>query len=91
MSPRIEETPVPRSAVRNFGLVFDSVYTPVWTRLLLDARDEGCQVVDGLQMFVGQAAEQFRLFTGREPPLKLMQETLMSAISASSVDLAAKR
>ncbi|GAX76080.1 hypothetical protein CEUSTIGMA_g3523.t1 [Chlamydomonas eustigma] len=86
MSPRIEETPIPRSAVGNFGLVFDSVYTPVWTRLLLDARDAGCEVVDGLQMFVGQAAQQFRLFTGHEPPLELMQETLMAAISAASVD-----
>lgn len=44
------------------------------------------QVVDGLQMFVGQAADQFRLFTGgAEPPVQLMQKTLADAISASAV------
>ena len=44
MAPKVDETPVPRAAIGNFGLVFDAVYTPVWTRLLLDAREAGCQV-----------------------------------------------
>ena len=44
MAPKVEETPVPLTAVKNFGLVFDAVYTPVWTRLLLDAKESGCKV-----------------------------------------------
>ena len=47
MAPKVDETPVPRAAIGNFGLVFDAVYTPVWTRLLLDAREAGCQVRPG--------------------------------------------
>ena len=81
MAPKVDQTPVPRSFVGNFGLVFDAVYTPVWTRLLLDAKEAGCEVVDGLQMFVGQAADQFRLFTGTEPPVELIQRTLTDAIN----------
>jgi len=77
MAPKAEESPVPASTLKNFGLVFDAVYTPVWTRLLLDAKAQGCQVVDGLQMFVGQALFQFELFTGQEAPKEHMQNTLL--------------
>jgi 3-dehydroquinate dehydratase/shikimate dehydrogenase len=80
MSPKYEETPIPKASIRNFGLVFDSVYTPVETRLLKDAEESGCLVVDGLQMFVGQAAQQFKLFTNKEAPIELMTATLQNAI-----------
>jgi shikimate 5-dehydrogenase len=59
-----------------FKVVFDAVYNPLWTRLLLDAKERGAVPVDGLQMFVGQALEQFRLFTGQEPPAQLMEDTV---------------
>ncbi|KAF5829319.1 hypothetical protein DUNSADRAFT_16261 [Dunaliella salina] len=42
MAPKAEESPEPASTLKNFGLVFDAVYTPVWTRLLLDAKTQGC-------------------------------------------------
>lgn len=58
--------------------------TQVWTKLLKDGRDAGCIVVDGLQMFVGQAADQFKLFTGQEAPVELMKKTLEDAIAASA-------
>jgi 3-dehydroquinate dehydratase/shikimate dehydrogenase len=60
-----EATPVPRDALRagGFSLAFDAVYTPRATRLLRDAEAEGLVVVDGVAMFVGQAVEQYRLFT----------------------------
>lgn len=47
-----------------FKVVFDAVYTPRETRLLRDAAAAGCLVVDGVAMFVGQAVEQLKLFTG---------------------------
>jgi hypothetical protein len=49
--------------------VFDAVYTPRETRLLRDAAAAGCLVADGVAMFVGQAVEQLKLFTGetRQP------------------------
>jgi len=84
MAPGVDVSPVQTAAVKNFGLVFDCVYTPVWTKLLKDGRDAGCIVVDGLQMFVGQAADQFKLFTGKEAPIDLMKKTLEDAIAASN-------
>ncbi|KAG2452420.1 hypothetical protein HYH02_002663 [Chlamydomonas schloesseri] len=77
MAPNTEESPVPAAVAGKFKVVFDAVYNPLWTRLLLDARAGGAVPVDGLQMFVGQALEQFRHFTGGvEPPAELMERTV---------------
>lgn len=83
MHPKEDESPVPASVTAKFGLVFDAVYTPLWTKLLKDARDAKCEVVDGLQMFVGQAVDQFKLFTnGATAPVELMQEVVMQSLAA---------
>lgn len=49
-------------------IVYDIVYTPPETPLLRRARAAGCQVISGAEMLLGQAGEQFRLFTGKEYP-----------------------
>ncbi len=53
-------------------LVYDLIYTPEETTLLRDAKLAGCQTLGGLAMLVGQAAEQFRLWTGLEAPIDMM-------------------
>ncbi len=69
MSPNDDQTPVPRNVLKKIitgkTVVFDSVYNPKRTRLLKDARGLGCRVVSGYDMFINQAKEQFKLFTGR--------------------------
>jgi 3-dehydroquinate dehydratase / shikimate dehydrogenase len=66
------QSPLPAESLRGVGLVYDLVYTPEETRLLADARAAGCQTLGGLAMLVGQAAEQFRLWTGLDAPLEVM-------------------
>ena len=61
-------------------LVFDAVYTPLETKLLREAASVGCRTVNGLDMFVGQAAEQYRLFTGLEAPVELMEATVLESL-----------
>jgi len=82
MQPRVGETPASREALRGggFSLVFDAVYTPVETRLIREAKALGCVTVSGLEMFVGQAEEQFAHFTGQEPPEGVMREVLVSTL-----------
>lgn len=75
------ESPVPGGILGKYECVFDAVYTPLWTKLLLDAQAAGVKTVDGLQMFVGQALDQFRFFTGQEPPAELMNQTVLEAIN----------
>ncbi|MET9905264.1 shikimate dehydrogenase [Streptomyces sp. NPDC006476] len=47
--------------------VAEVVYRPLETELLRAARAAGCATLDGGGMAVFQAADAFRLFTGREP------------------------
>lgn len=49
--------------------VFDLIYNPERTPLLRRAREAGCGVCNGLGMLRHQAAEQFRIWTGLEPPV----------------------
>jgi 3-dehydroquinate dehydratase/shikimate dehydrogenase len=73
MFPNVEESPVPKDVLKKDMIVFDAVYNPIETRLLRDAGGRGCHTVNGLTMFINQAAEQFRLWTGIEPSVELME------------------
>jgi 3-dehydroquinate dehydratase / shikimate dehydrogenase len=59
-------------------LVYDLIYTPEETALLGDAKRAGCRTLGGLAMLVGQAAEQFRLWTGLEAPVDVMWQASRS-------------
>ena len=77
MQPHDDESPVPKEVTSTFSVVFDAVYTPLHTKLLRDAAESGAVVVTGEKMFVGQAAEQYRLFTGHEPDMHLMTDIVL--------------
>jgi shikimate dehydrogenase len=65
---------VPLAALRPAMWVADVVYTPLWTPLLLAARERGCRVMTGRELCVFQACDAFRLFTGLEPPVGVIGE-----------------
>ncbi|WP_317065446.1 shikimate dehydrogenase [Methanoculleus caldifontis] len=56
--------------------VFDLVYTPPETPLIRAAKEAGCETIPGTEMFVHQAAEQFRLITGIAVTPALIREML---------------
>lgn len=80
MHPNVDETPYDRHYLKPSMLVFDTVYNPESTLLVKEARARSCQVVTGVEMFIRQAALQFKLFTNLEPPLQVMRDTLRRAI-----------
>jgi 3-dehydroquinate dehydratase/shikimate dehydrogenase len=55
-------------------LVYDLTYGPGESRLLHDARQSGCQTLDGLAMLIAQAERQFEWWTGRRPVSGVMQD-----------------
>ncbi|MGW2748194.1 shikimate dehydrogenase [Streptomyces sp. NPDC001450] len=59
--------PLPADLLHPGLWVAEVVYRPLETELLRTARAAGCAVLDGGGMAVFQAADAFRLFTGREP------------------------
>ena len=67
-----KESPVKAETLSGVKLVYDLVYNPEETVLLRDAREAGGRTLGGLAMLVGQAAEQFRLWTGLEAPVNVM-------------------
>jgi 3-dehydroquinate dehydratase/shikimate dehydrogenase len=81
MHPNLDESPVHASILKPGMVVFDTVYTPETTLLVKEARERGCMVLTGVDLFVRQAALQFRLFTGREPPIELIRRVVKRTLS----------
>ena len=60
-------------------LAVDLIYLPPSTPFVLAARAAGATALDGLGMLVHQAALSFRLWTGRDAPIDVMQEAARAA------------
>jgi 3-dehydroquinate dehydratase / shikimate dehydrogenase len=54
-------------------LVFDTIYNPMQTHLLFQARAAGAKTVGGVDMFVRQAAAQFTAWTRQPAPIDVMR------------------
>ncbi|MEM2876020.1 MAG: hypothetical protein QXL67_03595 [Candidatus Bathyarchaeia archaeon] len=80
MRPHENESPVNPHFLRPELTVFDIVYNPVETKLLRKAREIGAKTVDGLHMLLYQGVVSFMIWTGVNPPIEVMRETLESSI-----------
>lgn len=80
MSPKVDECLIEESLFSERHLVFDVIYNPAKTLLLQRAERRFARVINGVPMFVNQGAEQFRLWTGKEPPVAAMREAVESAL-----------
>jgi 3-dehydroquinate dehydratase/shikimate dehydrogenase len=78
-------TPLPGNALQGRLIVYDLVYNPLETKLLIDARAAGCRTVSGLEMLIAQAAMQFELWTGKKPPIEEMRHAALTKIRASDL------
>ncbi|HVJ83960.1 MAG TPA: type I 3-dehydroquinate dehydratase [Planctomycetia bacterium] len=81
MHPDVQATPFHQGTLREGMVVMDTVYHPENTLLVREARERGCLVATGVEMFVRQAEAQFRLFTGRSAPPDLMRELVREELS----------
>ncbi len=78
MAPlHLEALPFPAQNLKPGMVAMDVVYTPLDTRFLLAARKNGCNTIDGLSMFVAQAAAQFELWTGLKPDIRAMKNAVL--------------
>ncbi len=80
MWPNVADTPIPAESLPPSLAVFDTVYNPVETRLLRDARNRGCRTIDGVAMFVNQAVAQFQRWTARPAPADLMRDVVIRTL-----------
>lgn len=61
-------------------IVFDMVYNPLETKLLKHACEQKKECVDGLSMFLEQAALQFETWTGETAPRSAMEKAAREAL-----------
>ncbi|WP_230565178.1 shikimate dehydrogenase [Saccharothrix luteola] len=83
--------PLPAHLITSRLWVADVVYRPLATELLRTARARGCRVLDGGGMVVFQAAEAFRLFTGREPDADRMMRHFDALVLSAGGDRVGRR
>jgi 3-dehydroquinate dehydratase/shikimate dehydrogenase len=81
MHPDVKHSPLSKKHLRKDMAVFDTVYNPARTLLLKSAADKGAKTVDGLSMFVNQAAAQFKLFTGKQANTRFMRKTVSDCLT----------
>jgi shikimate dehydrogenase len=79
MAPHEKSTLIEDKSLFHPGLVVaDTVYSPKTTRLLTEAEAAGCRVIGGLGMLLWQGAEAFKLFSGKDMPVKEVNEIFFS-------------
>lgn len=76
MSPKISETLVTSDMMHSSLVVFDIVYNPMNTLLLAEAKKAGAKTIDGVMMLVYQGAEAFKIWTGKTPPVEVMEKAV---------------
>jgi shikimate dehydrogenase len=59
----------------------DVAFIPVRTKLIRDAAELGCRVVDGTRMLLHQFCGQIELYTGKPAPLDTMSAALLDEIA----------
>jgi 3-dehydroquinate dehydratase/shikimate dehydrogenase len=79
-APERGRTPVPAAWLKAPRL-YDLIYNPAETLLMRRARSRGIEARGGIEMFVMQGAEQFRLFTGRPAPVDVMRRAVEEALA----------
>jgi 3-dehydroquinate dehydratase/shikimate dehydrogenase len=74
-----DESPLPGGPFTG-KLVYDLTYGDGETRLLREARQAGCQTLDGLPMLVAQAERQFEWWTGSRPAEGVMRAAVANRL-----------
>ena len=62
-------------------VVFDAVYNPNETVLLKQAIEAGAKPVYGIKMLLYQGAESFKIWTGADAPVDIMEKALKDTLN----------
>lgn len=76
------DTPGTADQLSGVRLAYDLVYNPIETQFMREAREAGCETIGGIEMLIGQAVEQSRLWTGKEPDLETMRQAAIAALAS---------
>lgn len=80
MKPMINQIPVNNKKITDFSLIIDFVASPLVTKLINLGRKRKIICIDGFTLTLNQALEQFRLYTNKKPPIKIMTKAAKSLL-----------
>ena len=83
MHPETDATPIPKKNLSKDMVVMDIVYNPLETRFLNEAAASGCRIINGVDMFVFQGAQQFELWTSKKAPVGVMRNAVLEALKTN--------
>ena len=82
MDPNVSDEPIVKAAdIHEELVVNDIVYNPNETVLLKEAIKANAKVVYGIKMLLYQGAESFKIWTGREAPIDVMEAKLKETLN----------
>ncbi|WP_282032979.1 shikimate dehydrogenase [Metabacillus indicus] len=84
MHPNETEKPFAASSIRKGTIVSDIVYNPVKTAFLTEAEKAGARILNGVGMFVYQAALSFEIWTGEKPDTARMSKLVFAQLGGNS-------
>ncbi|MEW6006923.1 MAG: shikimate dehydrogenase [bacterium] len=73
-----ENDPLPLdvSSIHSKQIVYDIIYNPPKTRLLIEAEKRGARIINGVEMLIHQGALSFEIWTGVYPRVEVMRRVI---------------
>lgn len=72
-----EKSIVDSKYIKKDSLIFDIVYKPVYTNLLLNAKLAKAQIIFGYEMLLYQGVQAFQIWTGLKAPIESMKKSIL--------------
>ena len=73
---------LPWECLERETVVYETVYNPLETTFLRQARQRGLRALSGTELLLWQAVAGFELWTGTSAPLDVMKSSLLSALKS---------
>ena len=82
MYPNVDVEPIATANEMHSDLIVnDIVYNPIETCLLKEAKLANATIISGIKMLLYQGVENFKIWTGLEAPVDLMEKALLDEIN----------
>src|SRR3989338_4957953 len=77
LDPNENTSPLVKELITDKHIVFDAIYIPYETKLLIEAKQQRAKIIYGMEMLLQQGIAQFKLFTGYDAPKEIMRDVLL--------------
>ncbi|MCF2142023.1 MAG: shikimate dehydrogenase [Candidatus Lokiarchaeota archaeon] len=77
MYPKKDQSLILKQWLKPHNAVFDVIYTPIKSKLLKDAEEIGCRILNGIEMLINQGALAFEWWTNQKADKELMKKMII--------------